>query len=77
MAVPSWPGADACYSRAYRVLDALAKAGHVKRVKRGRHMTCEPSEDMNELIDALNRGDEERIKGLLLQYRTRGVTDER
>lgn len=65
--LPNFPGARACYSRAYVLLDAMAKAGHVKiiRARRGSKQHCVVSEDMENLIDALNKGDEERIKGLL------------
>ena len=67
MAVPSWPGADACYSKAYRVLERMAANGGVRvSYCYPRGMTCYPSEDMNRLIDALNSGDEEAIKGLLM-----------
>ena len=70
MALPNWQGASAVYSRAYRVLEALAKAGHVTRTKR----RCTPSEDVTALITALAKGEEELIKGLLLTYRDRFPT---
>ena len=49
--LPTWPGASSCYSRAYKLLDSQ-KLDSVK---------C----DM--LIEALNEGDEEYIKGVLLE----------
>lgn len=61
--LPNWPGAQVCYRRAYHLL-TLMSAKHVAIV-RGR---CVPSDEMNELIDALNRGDEERIKGLIMLH---------
>ena len=66
MPTPEWPGAAAVYSRAYRVLERMAPS-HVTRVRVGRgRFVCSPSEDMRRLIDALNSGGEETIKGLLL-----------
>ncbi len=51
--LPSWPGASSCYSRAYRLLEKWAVAG-----------SCQ--EETTDLIDALNRGDEESIKATLM-----------
>jgi hypothetical protein len=73
--LPSWPGASEVYSRAYRVLEWMGRNGHSpcsfgKKDKYGnRPVMPRPSEDMSQLIDALNDGDEERIKGRLLLYR--------
>ncbi len=68
MTVPSWPGAEACYSKAYRVLERMAANGGVRvSYCYPRGLTCYPSMDMNRLIDALTIGDEEVIKGLLLE----------
>lgn len=67
--LPNWPGADVCYSRAYRLLEKMAAAGHVTRVKHGRRYRCEVSQEMRDLITALDRGDEEYIKGTLLVAR--------
>ena len=72
--LPTWSGASACYSRAYRVLESMAKRASPYQMVRmgdtsGRRSSSyiiAYNEDMNELIDALNKGDEERIKGLLL-----------
>lgn len=61
--LPNWPGASEVYSRAYKVLENMAGRGHVTVLGRRSHV----SDDMNKLIFALNRGDEEVIKGLLLQ----------
>ena len=66
---PSWPGASHCYSRAYRLLDRWAADGGVSmgyNYRRGGKF-CAPSQKMVDLIDALNRGDEEYIKGTLLE----------
>lgn len=61
--LPAWNGASAVYSRAYQVLNNMAGRGHVTVLGKRSHV----SDDMNQLIFALNRGDEETIKGLLLQ----------
>lgn len=62
MSLPNWNGADAVYSRAYCALELMGKC--LKPVK-GR---VTPTQDMTDLIEALNKGDEERIKGLLLRF---------
>jgi hypothetical protein len=61
--LPSWPGASVVYSRCYRLLGRMARNGHVAR-RRGR---CVTSAEMDTIIDALNRGDEEYLKGILLE----------
>lgn len=53
--LPAWPGASACYSKAYRILAAMG-------LREGRALSF----DRVRLIEALDRGDEEEIKGLLL-----------
>lgn len=65
--LPTWPGAAHCYSKAYSLLNTMAKAGHVTVLRRGRKARrCTVSGEMESLIDALNKGDEERIKAALL-----------
>ena len=66
--LPSWPGASVCYSRAYRLLERMAKAGHVTRQHYGyrRGYGCSVSQEMRDIIDALNIGGEEAIKAALL-----------
>ena len=70
MAVPAWPGAEQCYSRAYALLSKWSirnyTAAKAKHKGRGQCPCPLPSSEMAELIDALNRGDEEKIKGILL-----------
>jgi hypothetical protein len=61
--LPNWPGASKCYSRAYRILEAM-QLRTCKGKKRGQ--ADWPSFDAKRLIEALNKGDEEEIKGLLL-----------
>lgn len=76
--LPKWPGAEAVYRRAYRMLEKMGASGHVTRRKTHRPKgassgyTCFPSEEMNDLIEALQKGNEERIKGLLMIYANRG-----
>ena len=67
--LPKWLGASKVYSVAYRFLDQSAKNSNVKIVKKIR---TTPSPEMIELIDALNKGDEEILKGLLLKWRSWG-----
>lgn len=64
--LPQWRGAEVCYSRAYRVLENMARNGHVRRAFfHGWH--CVVSIEMETLIKALDSDGEEQIKGLLLQ----------
>lgn len=63
--LPDWNGAAAVYSKAYAVLTRMSKT-QVTLSKLGRKTVATPSDDMNDLVQALNSGDEERIKGLLL-----------
>ncbi len=81
--LPNWPGAAEVYSRAYRTLECMAQSGHVVRgfiqpVGRGLNSTviktrqCHVSEEMGELIEALNSGDEETIKHIMWKRRVYG-----
>ena len=86
--LPDWPGADACYTKAYRMLERMATNGHVSMgagwpgyCGRGRDLKghaimssgAAPSNDMTRLIEALDQGNEEQIKGLLLSYNDRNL----
>jgi hypothetical protein len=69
--LPSWPGASAAYSKAYRILQRLAAAGHATPplLRRGKVIVGgHVSEDMRDAIDALNRGDENAIKAFNLAH---------
>ncbi len=66
--LPNWPGAAAVYSRAYKVLEYMAQNGHVTRTF-FRRWYCTVSEEMSYFIDALNEGDEEKIKAFLMWNR--------
>lgn len=56
--LPNWRGASGAYGRAYRILEGMARRGHVKKS----HGCCFVSQDMQDFIDALNKGNEEEIK---------------
>ena len=73
--LPKWPGAEVCYMRAKAMLEHMAVAGHVKRIKTGRRWVCEVSQDMRLIIDAMNAGDEEQLKGLLLERESFAVAE--
>ena len=77
--LPAWPGAEHCYSQAYRLLERWGAANYAAAAAsfRGRHRRVggmlEPTDEMKALIDALNKGSEETIKGILMlgeYYRT-------
>lgn len=70
--LPKWAGAESCYSRAYAMLERMATTGgHVTRhpATRRRAAYCTTTAEMDSIIDALNKGDEERIKAALLADR--------
>ena len=66
--LPPFPGASGAYHRAYRILAAMAQAGHVQVVRSGRQTRCHVSDEMREFISVLDRGNEEVVKGLNLLY---------
>lgn len=75
-ATPNWPGADAVYGNLGRVLDMMSKSGHATapKVHKRTRKILKPafvSDEMRDLIDAMNRGNEEKLKGLQMQYRNR------
>lgn len=61
--LPNWPGASHCYSKAYRILESMLKRAYTHKI---RPYYDWPSFDSIRLVEALNKGDEEEIKGLLL-----------
>ena len=65
--LPTWPGASAVYSNLYTVLARMAPTHVVKRSGK-----CFPSEDMNEIIEALRKGDENALKSLQMTAYDRG-----
>lgn len=73
MNLPLWPGASEAYSKAHRIMEAMAARGHVSRLNGIRSKAKGPiqvfvSDELRAYQDALNKGDEERIKGFNLQY---------
>lgn len=66
--LPAWPGAAAAYSRAYRNLAGLCASEATTR-KVGRYV---PSQDVRDYIEALESGDEERVKYFNLLHLSRG-----
>ena len=71
--LPEWPGAAHCYSQAYRLLEKWGARNYATTKFKGKIKCPTPSDEMKSLIDALDRGDEEKIKGILLlgdEYRT-------
>lgn len=71
--LPAWSGASDVYSRAYRALELMGAAEWRAEINRCRKTGRKPrgivpSEDMTDLIDALSKGEEERIKGLMLRF---------
>lgn len=72
-ATPDWPGADVVYSRMYRLLEQMGKdnwetAVRQARKKRRKVRPPTPTGDMQDIIEALDEGDEERLKGLMHRY---------
>jgi len=70
---PSWPGADKIYSRLYKVLEMMGHAEWKSQVaqakKRRRKLNrFTPTGDMQDIIDALDNGDEEELKALNLEH---------
>lgn len=75
-ATPRWPGADAVYSYLYRVLERMGKENWQAEVarakkKRSRPKPPRPTDDMEEIMKALDGGDEETLKGIQMRYKTR------
>ena len=62
--LPRWNGASKVYSNAYNCLAQMPKRGHIRSALKSYYT----SQEMDDLIEALNNGNEERIKGLLLLY---------
>jgi len=69
--LPNWPAASAVYSKAYKALEKMAES-HVTISHWYGKSKCSTSEEMDELIKALDKGAEEKIKGLLLLYKEYG-----
>ena len=73
--LPLWTGAKEAYAKSYAMLKRMAvELGHVtiKRDSKGQPVGSEASQDMRDIIDALNKGNEEQVKGNLVMGRTYG-----
>lgn len=74
---PDWPGSDVVYSRLYRLLEKMGAdnwKSAVEQAKKRRRKVKPPAptEDMKTIIKALDKGDEEELKGLMHQFRAYG-----
>jgi hypothetical protein len=74
-ATPSWRGASAAYDKAYKILEvwnrkeaAAQKRAHTKRGRAASTFRYRPTDEINAFIDALGKGDEEKIKAFNLLY---------
>ena len=73
-ALPTWPGADQVYSRLYRLLEKMgadnwkAEVARAKKARRKPKPGAMSTPEMDEIIEALNKGDEEKLKGLMHKY---------
>jgi len=74
--LPKWKGADRVYSYLYRVLEKMglenwqAELATSKKRRRKIKKSPAPTEDMVMIIKALNKGDEESLKGIQMHYKT-------
>jgi hypothetical protein len=66
-----FPGAKTVYGRVYRLLRWMGEeGGHVVvHKKKGRAVGCTSSPEMDEIVEALNKGDEHKLKATLLDPR--------
>jgi hypothetical protein len=73
--LPAWPGAKSVYTAVYAMLRRMAtELGHVviQRDSKGRPIGSSASQDMRDIIAALNHGGEEELKGYLQMGRAYG-----
>jgi hypothetical protein len=66
-----FPGASTCYSRAYKLLKWMGEEGGYVTVhkKKGKPVGCSVDPEMDILVKALGKGDEETIKAYLIDPR--------
>ena len=74
--LPDWPGADHVYSYLYKVLEQLGAENWKAEVKRAKKRRVKPkpprlTSDMETIMDALGKGDEEQLKALQMKYKLR------
>lgn len=71
--LPNWSSAAHVYTQSYAMLQNMARQGHVEIVRKGgKAIGSIASQDMKDVIEALNKGDEETIKGYLALGREYG-----
>jgi len=73
--LPIWQHSDKVYSYLYSVLEKLGQDAwkqEVARAKKTRRKVkgITPTDEMDDIIKALDKGDEEELKGLQLKYKT-------
>lgn len=74
--VPNWISADKVYSYLYKALEIMGKCNYessIRTVKnRNKKSRCPiPTEEMNNIIKALNSGNEELLKSYYVEYKIR------
>lgn len=74
--LPDWPGADHVYSYLYKVLEQLGAENWKAEVERAKKRRVKPkpprpTSDMETIMDALGKGDEEQLKALQMKYKLR------
>jgi hypothetical protein len=74
--LPSWPGASSVYSYLYKVLEELGAEWWSREVAAAKKKGRAPRppftvpEEMSDIIDALDEGDEETLKAIQMTYKT-------
>lgn len=69
--LPEWPGADSVYKSLGEITRNMGFREYSefsKRKKKRKSDKFVPSDELKEIIAAMNDGDEETLKGLKLQY---------
>lgn len=77
MSLPTWPGAQAVYRNLRAITEKLCaeayasqKAAHRKAGRKGLPKTFTPPVEAEDIISALNKGDEQTLKGIQMRYAT-------
>ncbi len=65
-----FPGAQTVYRRTMKLLEWMGANGHIEvHKKKGKPVGCTPSAEMNEIIEALSKANEAKLKATLLDPR--------
>lgn len=69
--LPSWPGAAVVYSRAASLATEMCRRAYQsQRSKTKKKLSrFHPPKEATRIIDAMNKGDEEVLKGIVIEYR--------